>query len=231
MKSKYFRPALFIGMAGLILLSACSSGVTPTTTVLPTETMLALSTETTAPTQTSMTAASNSQAYPAPVEQTLPALAYPVPGAYPGPAVANAGPTASAVATTATESAAAPLTTPTNPAPKATLDVNAELTATDPSSVQLAAGKPQLIEFFAFWDGTSKAMTPLMHTLEEDYTDRVNFIFLDIDNPAVNQLKQQLGFKVQPQFYLLDAKGTILKQWSGSVTEADFRAALEAALK
>lgn len=29
--------------------------------------------------------------------------------------------------------------------------VKAELEATDPSTVQLAAGKPQLVEFFAFW--------------------------------------------------------------------------------
>jgi len=34
---------------------------------------------------------------------------------------------------------------PTQPA------VKAGLTATDPGSVQLASGRPQLIEFFAFW--------------------------------------------------------------------------------
>lgn len=34
---------------------------------------------------------------------------------------------------------------------KPTLAVKADLEATDPSSVQLAAGYPQLVEFFAFW--------------------------------------------------------------------------------
>jgi hypothetical protein len=41
--------------------------------------------------------------------------------------------------------AAAPTVAPT-PKP-----VKAELEATDPTTVQLAAGKPHLVEFFAFW--------------------------------------------------------------------------------
>lgn len=34
---------------------------------------------------------------------------------------------------------------------KPTLEVKVELEATNPFSVQLAAGHPQLVEFFAFW--------------------------------------------------------------------------------
>lgn len=37
------------------------------------------------------------------------------------------------------------------PAPTATVDVSPNLRATDPSTVSLAAGHPQLVEFFAFW--------------------------------------------------------------------------------
>lgn len=36
------------------------------------------------------------------------------------------------------------------PAPTAVV-ISEQLEATDPATVQLAAGKPQLIEFFAFW--------------------------------------------------------------------------------
>lgn len=35
--------------------------------------------------------------------------------------------------------------------PTATVDVSPDLRATDPSTVSLAAGHPQLVEFFAFW--------------------------------------------------------------------------------
>jgi hypothetical protein len=30
-------------------------------------------------------------------------------------------------------------------------DIHADFTPTDPATVNLAAGKPQLVEFFAFW--------------------------------------------------------------------------------
>lgn len=36
-------------------------------------------------------------------------------------------------------------------APTATVDVSPNLRASDPSTVVLASGEPQLIEFFAFW--------------------------------------------------------------------------------
>jgi len=37
------------------------------------------------------------------------------------------------------------------PTDSPTRTVRAELQATDPASVQLASGKPQLVEFFAYW--------------------------------------------------------------------------------
>jgi hypothetical protein len=40
---------------------------------------------------------------------------------------------------------------PATSAPIAVPEVKEEFVATDPSTVQLAAGQPQLVEFFAFW--------------------------------------------------------------------------------
>jgi len=158
--------------------------------------------------------------YPFPVEAPTAALpSYPFPGVNPSPTIFPV----ELVAT------ATPLIINT-PTPRPTRDIYSELHATDPAGVQLASGKVQLVEFFAFWDGTSKAMAPLMNALEAEYGDRMNFIFLDIDNPATQVLKKQLGFRVQPQFILLDEKGGVLKRWSGFVKEADFHAAFEAAL-
>lgn len=61
------------------------------------------------------------------------------PAAAPTSAPATAEPTVEVQPTEAVEAA---------PTPHA---VKTELAATDPSTVQLAAGKPQLVEFFAFW--------------------------------------------------------------------------------
>ncbi len=125
----------------------------------------------------------------------------------------------------------APLTTQAPvPTIRPTRDVIKELHATDPRTVQLASGKVQLVEFFAFWDGTSKALAPIVHGLEAEYGQRMNFIYLDIDDPATKIFKSQLGYRYQPHLFLLDERGSILKQWLGYVDEADLRAAFDAAL-
>ena len=108
--------------------------------------------------------------------------------------------------------------------------VSVQLHATDPRTVQLAAGKPQLIEFFAFWSGPSLAMAPVVQGVEKEYTGRINFIYLDIDDPATDQFKQQLHYRMEPHFFLLDAKGKVLQQWVGYVTVEQLRQALDSAL-
>ncbi len=73
-------------------------------------------------------------------------------------------------------------------------------------------------------------MKPIVHGLEARYTDRMQFTYLDIDDPNTFELKQALGYRVQPHFFLLDAGGNVIQQWLGAVSEADFVAAFEKAL-
>jgi len=181
MKRSATRLALLAGLAGLLLMTACSGRTT--LTVAPSATL----TEALAPTEA---------AYPQPtVQQTAAALAYPIPGAgagvvpgYPGQgAASNPGvfpypgtgslpypgaggiPSQGALpypgtgslapyplpAIAATEPIAqAPTLQPTaakTPTPRATRDLLKELHATEPKTVKLASGKIQLFEFFAFW--------------------------------------------------------------------------------
>ncbi len=219
MRVKNIQLGLVVSLVGVFLLSACGGGATPTTEA------------TQAPTQAPSEApAKSAAAYPTPVQPTMsipyptpePTIPYPAPQAaapapYPGPGQA-AYPGPAAAGSTAMPAGQASGAAQT-------------LEASDPTKVQLASGKVQLVEFFAFWDGISKAMTPVMLKLVGDYGTRMNFIFLDVDNPAIAKFKSQLGYKTQPEFFLLDKQGNILKQWSGSVDEAELRAALDAALK
>ena len=92
------------------------------------------------------------------------------------------------------------------------------------------AGKPQLIEFFAFWSGPSLAMSPIVKGVEKEYAGRVNFVYLDIDDPATKIFKLVLRFRVEPHFFLVDGRGKVLQQWVGYVTVEQFRQALDAAL-
>jgi thioredoxin-related protein len=73
-------------------------------------------------------------------------------------------------------------------------------------------------------------MAPVVHGLEDQYTGRMRFVYLDIDDPAAQPFKDALKYRVQPHFFLLDAQGNVLKQWLGFVDKAEFEAAFNAAL-
>ena len=111
------------------------------------------------------------------------------------------------------------------------LFVDRSLRASDPTLLKLSSGKVQLIEFFAFWDASSKALAPMMNQLKLDFGKTVIFHFLDIDDPATRNIKKQLGFRVQPHLILLDGKGNILEEWTGFVDEAELRDELTRALQ
>lgn len=73
-------------------------------------------------------------------------------------------------------------------------------------------------------------MAPIVHGLEAEYSDRMNFVYLDIDDPDTDPFKSALGYRVQPHLFLVDEHGKIIQQWLGRVSEADLRQAFENAL-
>ena len=73
-------------------------------------------------------------------------------------------------------------------------------------------------------------MAPIVHGLEAEYDDRMNFVYLDIDDPANDPFKEALLYRLQPHIFLLDENGKIIKHWLGYVKEQDLRAAINAAL-
>jgi thioredoxin-like negative regulator of GroEL len=74
-------------------------------------------------------------------------------------------------------------------------------------------------------------MAPIVHGLEAEFSGQVNFAYLDIDDPANRPFKEQLEFRYQPHFFLLDADGNILQQWLGRVSEQELRQTIQAALQ
>jgi len=57
-----------------------------------------------------------------------------------------------------------------------------------------------------------------VHGLEAEYTGRIDFNYLDIDDPATDPFKQNLGYRVQPHIFLLDGQGNVVQQWLGPVS-------------
>lgn len=73
-------------------------------------------------------------------------------------------------------------------------------------------------------------MRPIVHGLENEYADRLNFVYLDVDDSANQEFISALGRRAQPEFYLLDGEGNVLHQWFGLVPREEFEAAFAAAL-
>jgi len=73
-------------------------------------------------------------------------------------------------------------------------------------------------------------MAPVVHGLEVEYYDQIDFVYLDVDDPMNDEFKRELGYRVQPHYFLLDGNGNILEQWLGSVSVSEFRSTFDAIL-
>jgi thiol-disulfide isomerase/thioredoxin len=89
--------------------------------------------------------------------------------------------------------------------------------ASDPAAVSLASDRSQLFEFFAEWCGTCQAIAPTVHALEAEYEGRIDFVYLDIDDPACASFKATLEYETQPYLVLVDETGAVVKRWQGLV--------------
>lgn len=65
-------------------------------------------------------------------------------------------------------------------------------------------------------------MAPMVHGLEAEYFGKIQFTYLDADDPRTRDFQQALGFYYQPEIYLLDGEGNVLQKWVGYTTEAQF---------
>ncbi|MBK6791320.1 MAG: hypothetical protein IPG80_01980 [Anaerolineales bacterium] len=63
----------------------------------------------------------------------------------------------------------------------------------------------------------------MVHGLEAEYFGRVKFSYLDADDPNTVNFQRELGFVYQPEFYLVDANGVVLKKLVGFISEDNFR--------
>lgn len=69
-----------------------------------------------------------------------------------------------------------------------------------------------------------------MHRLERDYAGKIDFVYLDTDDPAVTPFKKTFGYHGLPTLVLLDAQGNIAKQWAGPADQESLSQAFEAVL-
>ncbi len=68
-------------------------------------------------------------------------------------------------------------------------------------------------------------MAPMVHGLEAKYFGKIDFFFLDADDPDTLPFQKKYGFIYQPYFVLLDGEGKVVKRWNGFVSQQEFEAA------
>ena len=64
----------------------------------------------------------------------------------------------------------------------------------------------------------------MVHGLEAKYFGKIKFSYLDADDPRTQDFQSTLGFYYQPEVYLLDANGNVLKKWVGFTSQEQFEA-------
>ncbi len=65
-------------------------------------------------------------------------------------------------------------------------------------------------------------MAPMVHGLEAKYFGKIRFSYLDADDPRTRDFQRTLGFYYQPEVYLLDGNGNVLKKWIGNTSAEEF---------
>ena len=65
----------------------------------------------------------------------------------------------------------------------------------------------------------------MVHGLEAKYFGRIQFSFLDADDPETLDFQRSLGFFYQPELYLLDGDGKVLEKWVGYTSQDELEMA------
>jgi len=91
-----------------------------------------------------------------------------------------------------------------------------QLKASDPTLIG-TTGRPQLVEFFAYWCSVCRSMHPVMEDLKSEYSGVIDFLQLDIDSPATLAARETYRFQgLRPTLVFLDATGNEVARLVGA---------------
>lgn len=79
-----------------------------------------------------------------------------------------------------------------------------------PWEVAQTNGKPTLVEFYADWCSTCKAMAPTIAVLEDEFAGQVNFVMLNVDNPKWMPELTQFAVNGIPHYAFLNGDKQLL---------------------
>lgn len=81
-------------------------------------------------------------------------------------------------------------------------------------------GKPTVVDFWAPWCENCKQMAPTLYQVEQEYSDRINFIMVNGDAPEAWPLIETFGVDAIPHLAMVEADGTVDTALIGPVPKA-----------
>ena len=99
-----------------------------------------------------------------------------------------------------------------------------------PIDAALANSKPTTIEFYADWCTSCQSMAADNLSLEKEYSDRMNFVMLNVDN--TKWLPEITKYRVDgiPRFIFLDRENRAIGDTTGAVPRAIMAENIESAI-
>lgn len=79
-------------------------------------------------------------------------------------------------------------------------------------------GKPIVIDFYATWCGPCKRIEPLYEMLKSEYSDRIDFKSVDVDEDL--EMTARYKIEAMPTFVILDKTGKEINRIVGADHEA-----------
>ena len=76
-------------------------------------------------------------------------------------------------------------------------------------------GKPTYLEFYAEWCEICKEMAPEVTELKKDFDSKINFVFLNVDNPKWNKFIKQFKVNGIPQINIIDSNSNLKATFTG----------------
>ena len=81
--------------------------------------------------------------------------------------------------------------------------------------IALLNGKPTFLEFYAEWCEVCKKMAPGISELENAFGSKINFVFLNVDNPKWEKYIREFNVNGIPQINLFNFEGELQSTYVG----------------
>ena len=92
--------------------------------------------------------------------------------------------------------------------------------------VAFTNGKPTYLEFYAEWCEICREMAPEVTELKKDFDNKINFVFLNVDNPKYNKFIKQFNVNGIPQINIIDSNSNLQATFTGLQEEKTLKDSL-----